>query len=366
MVAPLNIEIIAMNYYSKAILCNCLTPHFWTFVLVFLHFSLFSEGIQDAAPSSTDVVWLNVDDDNFGDFEAYGSAGTTSGLAVLVKEGECIYIGLSSGSANSVTTDFTDAYDFRIVDGTSTVVHGPFEVNQGNQNLSNWSDASGPTELSNPTGYEITRTEGGELVYKFCPDTPGEYWIEFDDGGGTQRIPLWDFAVGIPSPSNDGVEIPGRVYSQNWSFRTPPDGLDQGDYCNFFQRPFNGSLYSYTADGFVSKIDFMDSGIRGLTFNVAFDTDGPGTTGDLLERRKSIEDENATSSAAEHKIFLSPPDLTCFPDGECGEIIDVTLSCNADDFCLNFNISQPGDVQFVLDANDNGTFDMGSQDVIFL
>ena len=142
--------------------------------------------------------------------------------------------------------------------------------------------------------------------------------------------------------------------------------MDQGDYCNFFQRPFNGSLYSYTADGFVSKIDFMDSGIRGLTFNVAFDTDGPGTTGDLLERRKSIEDENATSSAAEHKIFLSPPDLTCFPDGECGEIIDVTLSCNADDFCLNFNISQPGDVQFVLDANDNGTFDLGSQDVIFL
>ena len=29
---------------------------------------------------------------------------------------------------------------------------------------------------------------------------------------------------------------------------------------------------------------------------------------------------NATGANAEHKIFLSPPDPECFPDGECGTI----------------------------------------------
>ena len=322
------------------------------------------EGIQQAAPSPTDVVWLNIDANTFGNFAAYGSSNTTSGLAVELKPGECLYLGLSAGSTSATFTNFLDNYNFQIVDALGNIVHGPFIVDDGNQNVGSYTDAAGPTELGVGGGYNVTREEGGVDVYRFCPPTAGTYWIEFQDdfAGSNFRIPLWDFTVGVPN----GNPVPGRLYSQNWSFRTPADGLPIGDFCNAFQRPFNGVLYSYTADGFVSRIDFDGSGFRGLTFNVAFDFDGPGTTGTMADMRKSIEDSNETVNAAEHKIFLSPPDPTCFLDGACGELTLIGLACTDAGFCINLNVTQPGSIEILLDEDGNGTFDAGTADLILV
>ena len=324
--------------------------------------TLHAEGIQDAAPTATDVVWLNVNSPSFGSFAAYGSANSTSGVAINLKPGECIYLGLSAGSTSTTQTNFNQAYNFRLVNSAGAVVHGPFNVSSANQNVGNWNQAGGPSELGVAGGYNVTATSGGDLIYKFCPAAAGEYWIEFDTGNRLY-IPLWDFTVGDPIA---GVVEDGRVYSQNWSFRTPPDGLPQGIYCNAFQRPFNGTLFSYTSDGFVSQIDFANSGLRGLTFNVAFDSDGPGTTGTLADMRKSIENVNATGNSAEHKIFLSPPDPVCFPDGECGEITVINLTCEPGGYCINFNITQAGTVETFLDFNSNGEYDVNSADVLFV
>jgi len=338
------------------------------FVTLFNVNMLEGGGIQDAAPSPTDVVWLNIGDNNFGNFAAYGSAGTTSGLAIEVKAGECIYIGLSSGSVNSAVTDFLDDYNFRITNAGGTVLHGPFLVNQGNQNVSSWGQGGGPTELGVAGGYSVATMQNGQQMYKFCPPSAGTYYIEFQDNpaAATFRIPLWDFTVGLPPGGGGPSIVPGRIYSQNWSFRTPPDGLAAGNICNFFQRPFNGALYSYTTDGFVSKIDFQNSGLRGLTFNVAFNTVGPGTSGVNAMDRMSVENANATGSAAEHKIFLSPPDPTCFPDGACGEITVIGLTCTPGGYCINFNLTQPGDLEIILDFNGNGIYDAGTADVLFV
>lgn len=337
----------------------------WTLFLILISFSYINaEGIQQAAPSATDVVWLNIDGNNFGNFAAFGSANTTSGLSVELKAGECLYLGLSAGTSSSTFTNFLDNYNFQIVDAGGAIVHGPFVVDNANQNVGSYADAIGPSELGIPGGYDVTRVEGGVEVYKFCPASPGTYWIEFQDdfAGSNLRIPLWDFTVGMPNTT----AIPGRLSSQNWSFRTPADGLDPGIFCNAFQRPFNGVLYSYTADGFVSRIDFGGSGFRGLTFNVAFDFDGPGITGSMADMRKSIEDANETDNAAEHKIFLSPPDPTCFLDGACGEMTLLGLTCTDDGFCINLNVTQAGSVEIILDSDGNGVFDGGTADLIIV
>ncbi len=329
-----------------------------------LQFS-FAEGIQQAAPSSADVVWLNIDANAFGNFAAFGSANTTSGISVEIKAGECLFLGLSAGTTSGNFTNFLDNYNFQIVDGGGTIVHGPYVVDNTNQNVGDYATAIGPSELGNANGYEVTRIEGGIEVYKFCPTNAGTYWIEFQDdfAGSNLRIPLWDFTVGNPAGT---VGIPGRLSSQNWSFRTPSDGLPAGEFCDPFQRPFNGVLYSYTSDGFVSQIDFNGSGIRGLTFNVAFDSDGPGTTGTMADMRKSIEDANETSNAAEHQIFLSPPDPSCFLDGACGEMTILDLTCTNEGFCININVTQPGSVEIILDENGNGMFDAGTADLIIV
>ena len=301
---------------------------------------LMAEGTRQLAPSSDDITMLLTNRVDFSNFAAFNGPADSRLYITVNDASEVIYLGLTGEySEFGDPFGFLDSrYRFRIrrvsPDGTDPVVHGPFTINSANANVSGWENAAfGAYD----TGYVLPNPAKGnqtDFVFRFTPDQPGDYYIEFDevgnDGDPKVLIGYWDITVAAGE-----TPIPGRVWSRNWALRTPTgDGTVEGE-CGW-DRKFNGTLYSYTEDGFVSKIDFSDSGFQGLAFTVAFNMTGPGQSGDFAEDRKSVEGVNVTDNAAQHKIFLEEPDPSVFPDGECGEITGSnTFQCTGEsEYCL--------------------------------
>jgi len=335
-----------------------------TALLPFATVSLsYAEGTRQVAPTPNDIVMLLTNRLDFSNFAAYNGPQDSRLYVSINDPSETIYLGLS-GEYNEAGFPFTDQddsrYRFRIKRFTGTgfdpVVHGPFIVDNTNANANDWTEAQFGE-------YPVTRTENGQLVYAYTPGEVGEYYIEFQDVGvdGNRKVLIgyWDVTV-----ANNGTVKPGRVWSRNWAFRTPVEDGTNPQECAW-DREFNGVLYSYTTDGFVSKIDFRESGFQGLAFTVAFNSNGPGTTGDPGLDRMSIEGANATDNAAEHQIFLNEPDPAVFPDGECGAVSAAPdFQCDQENgFCLPVTVTRPGRVEVILDFDQDGILDPESQDV---
>lgn len=321
-----------------------------TLLLVFLvNQTIFAEGTQDAAPTSSDAVMLFTNNPTFGDFASPGTDSTSRLYVTFCDPDEKLYIKLSREFDALGIPQLTGEYDFQIRSSDGTLVHGPFTINNANENASTWAEATF-------TGIADAAYSG---FYTFTPPAAGDYYIEFVDDDQAV-IGFWDFtvadAVGDPKP--------GRLWSQNWALRTPQinDALPECEW----DRAFNATIYSYTSDGFVSKIDFEDSGFQGLSFNINFTSMGPGDSGDPIMDRKSMVGN--TTVNAEHKIFFNPPDPCAFPDGECGTVdFEDQFSCNTDgDLCLPVTVTQPGQVEVLLDFDNNQVFDPNSEDVLLI
>ncbi|MEL7378449.1 MAG: hypothetical protein AAFN65_16035, partial [Bacteroidota bacterium] len=232
------------------------------------------------------------------------------------------------------------------------VVHGPIAVNFSNQNLDNLQQAEIGPDAINAGGYPVTDN------YTFQPEEAGDYFIEFSS---VSYIGFWDITV-----ANNGEVKPGRIYSKNWTFRVPEPNPELPECV--WGGELNAEFYSYTSDGFVSRIDFNNSGFKPLSFTLSFSRTGPGSTGDPLIDRMSVANENLTGTSAEHLIFLSEPDINEFPDGLCGDVtIEDNLQCSGDEggYCIPVSVTAPGQVELILDFNGNQTFDDGL-DVLLL
>ena len=340
-----------------------------TLALLFAWSIAFAGGIRDVAPTAADApVMLEAGREGFNNFADFTSAPEGRLYVSFGRADEVLYLGLSpeytrTGNPFS-NTSTRGEYIFRIKwdnpNGEDPIVHGPFVVSNSTANVNSYAEAEFGV-------YPTTRTVGGDSVYVFRPGRIGDFYIEFEDNGSegpTSRvnIPFWDFTV-----TRAGQVREGRVWSRGWAFRTPQVTGETPPDC-VWDREFNGSLYSYTDDGFVSLIDFQDSGFQGLSFNVAFNTTGPGTTGDLAQDRMSIPGANSTENSREHRIFLSLPDPEIFPDGICGAVTSgESFRCEGDEpYCLDVAVTRPGQVQILLDFNGNGVADDGSQDVVLV
>jgi uncharacterized repeat protein (TIGR01451 family) len=316
-------------------------------ILLFFGIRLRAEGTKQLAPNPEDIVMLLIGNEVYGDFAKYDGPVNSRMYFRIKNPNEVVYLGLSRNFRANGEPESTGAYNFRIrrmSDGA--VVHGPFTVHAFNENVTTWEDATlGPAAITGQ-GYETTDSR-----FFFDPSEAGEYFIEFD---GATHIGYWDVTVAA------GNQIqPGRLYSTNWAFRTPAQE-NVAPEC-VWDREFNGILYSYTSDGFVTKIDFSNSGFQGLSFNVAFNRTGPGTSGDPQLDRMSVEGENLTENSAEHLIFLEEPDIDLFPDGDCGSAsVGSAFECTPDGgYCLEATVTETGQVEIVLDFNKNGEFDEG-------
>lgn len=308
-------------------------------------YALWSEGTRQLAPNPEDIVMLFIGKSDYGNFGQYNGP-VNSRLNIRIKNpGEVVYLGLSREYTSNGQPEGTGSYEFRIRRSSdNAIVHGPFTVSAFNENVHGWSDAyNGPAALDGQ-GYSTTNP-----MFVFNPSEAGDYYVEFNN---VAQIGYWDITV-----ADNGQPVNGRVYSMNWAFRTPPAFNEQPECV--WDRQFSGKLYSYTVDGFVSKIDFANSGFQGLSFSIAFNRKGPGASGNLEEDRKSVPNANLSGNAAEHLIFLSEPDETCFPSGECGQVdMGANFQCTEDgNYCLPASVTRPGQLEVVLDFNHNGIYD---------
>ncbi len=331
--------------------------------LVFSSGQVCAEGIKELAPASSDSVMLHTNASGFGNFASYASFGTASSLNLTITDAvnDSVYIGLSGEADDFGNISGPATYSFRILDPNGVVAFGPFVVGSANDNATSWALASNGPDVNGTGGYS---TNTAMFPYsRFKPTMTGDYVIQFDDGGANQiaNILFYDFTV-----RNGGVVQTGRLWSRNWALRTPPRNPNTPPECQY-DRDFNGVFYSYTMDGFVSRIDFNNSGYQGLSFTVSFGDRGPGDTGDVIEDRRSVNNMNATQNNAEHMVFLNDPDNVEYPSStmQCGDVALLSVSCEApDSFCINVGVTQPGQVELVLDFVNNGIYDADTTDVL--
>lgn len=330
-----------------------------------------AEGIKQLAPTApadgiTPPVMLMADNPAFANF-AGPTANANSRLQFTIDQaGEVVNLGLSPLYDQFGRRRENGRYTFQIFneDGTPFVLTPTaVEINNTTANVSTFDQA----EFGNYADND---------AFAYTVDQAGDYYIVFDylsgninADGSAVHIGYWDITV-----SQGGTAIPGRVWSRNWAFRTPPDITDlDADEC-IWSRSFDGALFSYTGDatnseGFVSRIDFNGSGFKGLAFNVAFNSTGPRNTGDLETDRQSLGSDDITDeildNLPEYRIFLSEPDPLVFlssPGCASLDFDDETIRCDADGICFPVNVEGPGQIEMVIDLDLDEDFTPGSRD----
>ena len=329
-----------------------------------------AEGTRELAPSSTDVAALVANYIAFGstNFAGYNAAPESRlYFKIADPENEQVFIGLSQMMSILITSDGdlqNIDYYFRIKDPSGTVVFGPQLVNASNANTNTWALAStGPNTIY----------PGGYTPFVFNPDglSAGDYYIEFSrnansasatTSAGYVSIKYFDITVATEDPTPS--DIKGRVFSQNWGLRTPSIGQTGA---TAFDRSFNGALFAYSHDGFVSKIDFAGSDFRGLRFEIVFNSFGTSNTGDFAVDRKSVQDTN--SVIPEYLVFINDPDINCYPSGVVGAhtIEPIVDPCFPDSVCFMVTATQAGQVEILIDLDGpDGLFTAGTRDVIIV
>jgi hypothetical protein len=316
-----------------------------------------SEGTPQLAPTPSDIALLVINDSDFGNFAAFDGPEESKLCFEITSATESVFLGLSpattfSGNPNGFS------YFFRIVDENGIVVKAPTEVTIANANLNDWATADAGPDVINGAGYSTVNPD-----FNFTPPGTGKYCIEFNFNSETPNnlamlFKFFDLTVA----DFDGVNYTaknGRLYSKKWAVRTPKIS-DNDD----FDRAFNGKVYAYTPNGFVSSIDFQNSEFRGLAFNIAFNSFGTMNTGDIIDDRKSLQDQN--SIIGEHLVFLNEPDILLYPDGEVGCIALGPQLYTCETSCIYLEVTQPGQVDIIIDLDDAsgpGMFDPNSADI---
>ncbi|MFK8005219.1 MAG: Ig-like domain-containing protein [Saprospiraceae bacterium] len=331
--------------------------------IMFFSTSSKAEGTKQLDPSSSDKTMLMTNNASYGSFASYdGALSTRLFIHINDPSNETVYLGFSQKDDGTGNAYQASSYYFRIKDPSGNIVYGPIEVNSSTANTDTYALAvAGPQPIVGGGGYS---------PFTFDPSglSSGDYYIEFSDNAAATTTALFDirhFDITVAETSGSPVAIDGRVWAYNWAFKTPTD-VGGGTYGNF-DRAFNGQLYSYTSDGFVSKIDFATAGFRGWFFTVAFNSTGAANTGDVNEDRKSVNAANSTY--IEHKLFFNDPDISVFPSGVIGTLTDdpIVNACDPSDPCIWVEATQPGQVNIILDYDQTsgvGIYDPGTADVL--
>ncbi|MFK7983443.1 MAG: hypothetical protein AB8G86_25905, partial [Saprospiraceae bacterium] len=361
---------------------------------------LFAEGTKSIAPATADEAALFVGAGNTGtrggDYGLFAWKGSSSKLYFNIQNRcEKVFMGFSIPKNDRSFADVNPVYGgsgieenliFRIIDPLgnpinnlscfgNTTINGEVwqTLNSTTANISNRVAAdNGPAQLGNAAGYN-----GFELDLSACGlNLTGNYSIEFyttdtNYNPNTARsgfyIPYFDITVA--NCTNQGMT--GRVWSNNWGIGIKRDG--QGS----FDRAFNGSLYVCSSEGFITKIDFntntntraapgrqndQKSGFRAGSFNISFNRQGPGMTGDIITDRQSVPNANAPNP--ELPVFLNLPDANFCPIQEIGEIkaaANFVTGC-PQSRCINVAATQPGQFEIIIEGpNGNGVLDQASE-----
>ncbi|MCB0630200.1 MAG: gliding motility-associated C-terminal domain-containing protein [Saprospiraceae bacterium] len=330
-------------------------------------YTLRAEGVKQLvanppANGLTPPVMLLAHDADFGNFATPGTDASSRLYVTLANVNETINLGLSLpyNDFGQVIANGKYIVHFRSVNDPAIDV--TFTVDNTTRNVTTFSEAEFGGYLNNN--------------FTYTPGAAGDYYIEFEipndsnipnsPGTNTQKLHIgyWDIAV----TDNNDNNIDGRVWSRNWAFRTPPadpNNLD-AEEC-IWNRSFEGKIFSYTDDGFVTSIDFADSGFKGLSFNVSLNNTGPGNSGDLEEDRKSTVGPPVNVSGG-YRVFLNLPDENVFPsDDACGNLEAAnSFSCEGDELCFPVSIDGIGQVEMIIDLDLDSEYTPDSRDRILV
>ncbi len=356
---------------------------FFIQLIVAVPFStLFAEGTKELAPNSSDVTALYVCEPIYNNFGGVG-VGDDAKLFVHINDpaNEQVYLGFSQWMHTANTNDgdyYNNTYYFRVVDPNGNVVYGPIAINSSTANTDTHAlAAAGPAPVVGAGGYTpFTYTPGagapsGDYYIEFSNSSTAPF-ASFDDtiDGATfsfTAIAIKYFDITVATQGASPTAIDGRLWSYNWAFRTPSISRGSDATYTSFDRPFNGQVYSYSDGGFVNKIDFNNSGFRGLSFSLAFNQYGTQNTGNTAEDRKSVQGANA--ALAQYRTFLNNPDPSIYPSGVTGTISSTPSiqNCDSPDLCLAYSVTNSGLVVGLLDFDSSsgaGLYDPGTADVL--
>jgi len=330
--------------------------------LLIFTYSLYAEGTPQLSPTPTDLAILTFDQG----FALSGTAGTDDGLCFSVNSSsEVIYFAFGQPVDNSGFVQ-NDDYLVNILTTSGLQVH-QLSITQSSQNGNTYNDLVLGPNLGNG-GYDISNTQ-----YTLTGLSAGDYCIEFEDlyvdpNGRPLGIQNWDVSIHDP---NNGVQM-GRVWSKNWRLRTPCTvnsnctGAGLGSGSVPFAKSFEGTIFALTNDNFVQRIDFANSGFRGLSFNLTFNDMGPGTSGNIMVDRQSVE---GISLNPKFKIFINPPDQSLYTAPVLGQVSQgpefQSDDCNGTNLCVAATFTKAGQIEIIIDIDGNdGVYTAGTSDIM--
>ncbi len=323
-----------------------------TILLSILFFnSGFSEGTKQLAPTDTDSISLNINNDSYYNFARYGSTDEERlYIHIADPENEQVFLGFSEPYENGhyPEGDRLEAW-FRILDPSGDVVYGPIFLDGTSSNISSHEQCvAGPSSIAVSGGYD-------PFVFDPSGLAAGDYYIEFnleEEDYEPQEFFMSYFDITVASTDVSPVAKDGRLFAKNWGFFLPSISSGSDPTYSWYDRPFNGKLYAFSEEGFVSDIDFNGSGFQPAAFNISMNSSGTNTNGDIIDDRKSLNDGQGNS--VQYKIFLNDPDNIVYPSGSFGELLaDSTklIGCAETGYYFRVATTKIGLIELLLDQN---------------
>lgn len=338
---------------------------------------LYAEGTKQLSPTVNDRVNLNFNSTGYNSFGRYdGVDNQRLYIHIDNPATEQVFLGFSqprSAVNYPCATGNATAY-FRIKDPNGNVVF-PTAGSPNGQLIAplvaNWANAiAGPNQIVGTGGYNAVAFNPTGLQ-------AGDYYIEFSLTQGAYSstafaVEWWDITVATKGASPAAIN--GRVFAKNWAFYVPSVncaggafGCTAANQFGAYDRAFNGAFHIYTSvDSLVTKVDFKNSGLQPIAFNLFFNDRGPGNTGNIVEDRKSIN--GALSGTAQYPLFLNDPDASVYPSGSIGTYTadPFAVTCDGKAAKIPISVTKSGQIDVTIDLdNASGAFkyDPGTRDV---
>ncbi len=336
----------------KSICMNKQLP-IWAFIVVNLLFAPIFNGLgegtkqlrKSAANTEGGGLFLSRSGGDGNGFALVGG-DVASRLLVRVADAnlESVFMGFKPRNASDVITvsvltpdgmNLVELFDQNGVSlGTSAILSSMIGF------INDFDEAvAGPGVVDAANGY------GNYIRFNPTTGVTGDYIIQFSVDQNDTDIELFDISV----VDNTDTQIDGRLWSKAWQL-----SAFDGTFLDF-----NAEMFIYTTDSVVTKLAFQD--MEPGYFYLNANKTGSQNTGDPVVDRRSADGKFGFPL---YPIFLNDPDISEFPSGISGSIVEpVTLEqCGAGVgiWCINIHVDKDAVAEILLDFNQNGVFDAGS------
>jgi len=346
------------------------------FIRIFLIINLlvvsvksFSEGTKQWMPTGMRagqemcLMLYNGTDGN----ERLGTTGCTADERIRIRVSdnfadEVIYIGMNAFANTSThfrVLDPNGVQVYPLPSGTLQAVLSSGAGNTGEGYIANLTEArNGPEEVFGAGGFD---------AISISPSMAGDYYIEFNGANSTSyssigrhQISYFDVTVantnGLPEGLGNHTAIDGRLNSFQWSLYNQLSGTgNQATDAEFF-------LYQ-ADDSLVIAVQWEEVSPGG--WDIAFTRDGVQNAGDysLVRKSQPYTAVGKGSVIGEFPIFFNDPDPNIYPSASrIPELRFLEYDRCSGSTCFLYSITKGGQIEVLIDLNENGVFDPGTSD----